>query len=459
MATTQTFEEAVQEFIELSRELVGKETAESMPPAPPAPYDQDGPPYENPIRFDQRNIRNYMRTIGDDNPLYNDPEYARGTRYGCLIAPGPILSQIRGITAHGVQYGGEGKKRREGYPVANYFSGAAWEFFDTVKVGSKFRSSMVTRDLFTKQGSRGNLIFFISELMYWDYHGDLAGKCYGTLIMVPIEAMGASRSMNVDKVGSQLLYERGTQSYSAEDLQPIVEDMERMRPLRRGAETLYWEDVEVGERLGPVVVPPWTLQDLEAPNMVGSCVLHIAKGDPGDELAFEPVFNRFKKRGEGHHVTHPATRWPWSASAEHSDPLMAAFRALPGPFDGGVQRTQIPHRLLSDWMGDEGFVRRQQTAIRKPVFYSDTTYYTGEVVKKFKEVQEGEQGPGAVPGKREYHAVGIRLEGKNQVGEVSTPGTACIYLPSRQDGPVQLPIPHKARPDFVPYDVFYRDWF
>ena len=117
MATTQTFEEAVQEFIELSRELVGKETEESMPPAPPAPFEQDGPPYENPIRFDQRNIQNYMRTIGDDNPLYNDPEYARGTRYGCLIAPGPILSQIRGITAHGVQYGGEGKKRKEGYPV------------------------------------------------------------------------------------------------------------------------------------------------------------------------------------------------------------------------------------------------------------------------------------------------------------------------------------------------------
>ena len=67
-----------------------------------------------------------------------------------------------------------------------------------------------------------------------------------------------------------------------------------------------------------------------------------------------------RSASEGHHVTHPATRWPWSASAEHSDPLMAAFRALPGPFDGGVQRTQIPHRLLSDWMGDEGFVRRQQ---------------------------------------------------------------------------------------------------
>ena len=80
-------------------------------------------------------------------------------------------------------------------------------------------------------------------------------------------------------------------------------------------------------------------------------------------------------------------------------------------------------------------------------------------MKKFKEIQEGEEGPGAVPGKHEYHAVGIRLEGKNQVGEISTPGTACIYLPSRESGPVKLPIPHKAQPDFVPYDVYYRDWF
>ena len=47
MAASQTFEEAIQEFIELSKELVGVETSESMPPAPPAPYDQNGPPYEN----------------------------------------------------------------------------------------------------------------------------------------------------------------------------------------------------------------------------------------------------------------------------------------------------------------------------------------------------------------------------------------------------------------------------
>ena len=276
--------------------------------------------------------------------------------------------------------------------------------------------------------------------------------------MVPIEAMGNSRSMDVDKVGSQLLYERGTQNYSAEDLQNIVEDIEGMKQRRRGSETLYWEDVEIGDKLGPVVVPPWTLQDLEAPNMVGSCVLHIHKGDPGDELTFEPVFNKFKNN-QGHFVTHPVTRWPWSVSAEHSDPLMAAFRALPGPFDGGVQRTQIPHRLLSDWMGDDGFLRRFYMAIRKPVYYSDITSYTGEVVKKFKEIQEGDDKPGGAPGKNQYYAVGIRIAGTNQAGEIQSPGTATVYLPSREGGPVELPIPHPASPPFVPYQTYYKEWY
>ena len=458
MATSsQPFEEAIAEYLELSKELVGQETTESMPPAPPSPFSQSGPPYENPLRLTPRLIRDYTLTIGDDNPLFTDPEYGKGTRYGTQLAPGPILTQIRGITAHGVQAGEHARKRPQGYPVANYFSGAAWDFFDTIKAGTKFHSSSVTKDMFQKQGSRGNLIFFISELFYWDEHGDLPGKCYGTLIMVPIAAMGDSRSMSVERLGSQLLYERKATQYTPEEIKRILKDMDSVK--RRGSDTLYWEDVEIGEKLGPVVVPPWTLQDLNAPETVSKGVLHIPLGEAGDEFAFEPAYHRMKTKKEGHPVTHPITRWPWTPPAEHSDPILAAYRALPGPFDGGVQRTQIPYQLLTNWMGDDGFVRRMQTAIRKPVFYADTTYYTGEVVKKFKETQNGEEGRGATPGEAEYYAVGIRLQGTNQVGEISTPGTATVYLPSRESGPVQLPVPHLTRPPFVPYETYYRDWF
>ena len=78
---------------------------------------------------------------------------------------------------------------------------------------------------------------------------------------------------------------------------------------------------------------------------------------------------------------------------------------------------------------------------------------------KFKEVQEGSDAPGAVPGKKQYYAVGIKYQGLNQVGEAQVIGTGTVYLPSRESGPVELPIPHEPRPPFVPYETFYRDWY
>ena len=78
---------------------------------------------------------------------------------------------------------------------------------------------------------------------------------------------------------------------------------------------------------------------------------------------------------------------------------MAIYRGLPGPFDFGVQRVQIPAQLLTNWMGDEGFIRRLYIALRKPVFYGDVTIYKGTVAKKFKETQSGEAGEGPCPAK------------------------------------------------------------
>ena len=98
-----------------------------------------------------------------------------------------------------------GAIRSGGYPLANFISGAAWEFYDVVRVSTKFRTSKVTKEIFEKPGSRGNLVFMISNNHYWDFHGDLLGKCYGTQIYVPIQSMGSSRSMDVERLGEQAL--------------------------------------------------------------------------------------------------------------------------------------------------------------------------------------------------------------------------------------------------------------
>lgn len=455
----QTFEGAVTEYIQRSRELIDKEAKEHLPPRLPSPYDQSGPPYEAVLRLNSNTVRNYARAIGDDNPLYTDQEYGRNTRYGCQIAPSTILALMRYPSVHGAM-------RPIGYPLAQFISGNAWEFFDAVRVGSAFRSSKVTKEVIEKKGSRGRLVLLISEVNFTDLHGDTIGKCYGTQIAVPMENMGTSRAMKADTVGQKLLYERETQEYTREEVEQLLQGLGGQR--RRGAEPRYWEDVEVGDALDPLILPPWTLHDQICSNFMTYCLISaggtsVGTDDPskeplGDELAFEPSF-RMLKNLPGDARTNPLTRWPWSADVAHDDAILAGYDGQPAPFDHGVQRFQIPQQLFMNWMGDQGFIRRMQIALRKPVYVDDITRYEGQVVNKFVQVQEGEAATGEKPNRAEYYAVGIRYQGLNQSGETHSQGTATVYLPSRQGGPVQLPIPHPTPLPYVPYETFYRDWF
>jgi hypothetical protein len=109
-------------------------------------------------------------------------------------------------------------------------------------------------------------------------------------------------------------------------------------------------------------------------------------------------------------------------------------------------------------MGDDGFLHRFYAANRRPVYYGDIVVYTGEVVKKFKRTHCGEEGPGAAAGEANYCAVGIRIESTSPAG-TPVEGTATVYLPSRESGPVRLPIPHEARPAHVPYATYRSDWY
>ncbi len=455
----QTFEEAVAEYIQRSRELINKEAKENLPPRRPAPFDQSGPPYEAVLRLNPTTVRNYAWTIGDDNPLYADLEYGKHTRYGCQIAPSTILSLVRYPSVHGAM-------RPIGYPLAQFISGNAWEFFDVVRVGSKFRSSKVTKEVIEKKGSRGRLVLLISEVTFWDHHGDTLGKCYGTQIAVPMENMGTSRAMTADNLGQKLLYERKVQDYTLEDVEQLLQEMRGQK--RRGAEPLYWEDVKIGDELDPLVLPPWTLRDQICSNYMSYCLVSaggtsVGTDDPlkepqGDELAFEPSF-RMLKNLPGDARANPLTRWPWNADVAHDDAILAGYDGQPAPFDHGVQRFQIPQQLFTNWMGDQGFIRRMQIALRKPVYVGDSTRYVGQVVNKSVQIQEGEENIGERMNRAEYYAVGISYQGLNQLGEAHSQGTATVYLPSRQGGPVQLPIPHPARLPYVPYETFYRDWF
>ena len=448
----QTFESLVDDFRQLSKEGIGEQVlGEGYPldgyliPGTTQPFSTSGPPYESPYVLTESAIKSYAASIGDDNPLYTNTEYAKSGPYGCLVAPGTALIIARNAMWHGA-------RRPGGWPIANFHSGTAWEFFDVLRAGTGFKTSSVGKEIIEKPGAHGNLFFFITDVNYWDLVGDLLGKCYGTLIMVPREEMGTSRSMSVERLGERMMYEREAGKYNQEKVEEVIDLMEKGKP--RGKEILYWEDVKEGDKLPSFVLPPWTDQDWT--------VTPFIRNGPIRGYGFEAGYNVRKnihQEGYANAYTHPVSRWPWSAADEHGDALMAAYRGQALPFDWGGQRSQIPQALMSNWIGDNGFIRRLQMALRRPLYYGDLSIYNGEVVKKFKEVQKGATGEGAVSGERTYYAVGIKYEGRNQEDQVFVQGTSTVYLPSREGGMVTLPIPHVAEPPTIPYETFYRDWY
>lgn len=114
----------------------------------------------------------------------------------------------------------------------------------------------------------------------------------------------------------------------------------------------------------------------------------------------------------------------------HWDPVRARELGLPAPYDYGTMRTNWLGHLLTNWMGDDGWLLHLATEMRSFNFIGDTTVCSGTVTAK------------SIEGMRRL--VHIELKATNQRGEVTSPGTATVLLPSREAGAVALPAPPDA---------------
>ena len=128
------------------------------------------------------------------------------------------------------------------------------------------------------------------------------------------------------------------------------------------------------------------------------------------------------------------TGWPYERFGDHHHDFNLCNRwGLPGPFDHGIQRMTMSAHLLSNWMGDDGFIRSLNVDVSEPYIYGDSLWVRGEVVEKYKEKLGGKL----------YGAVDVKIETVNQMGQNVAPGTATVYLPSI-NRVVELPIPQST---------------
>jgi acyl dehydratase len=126
-------------------------------------------------------IRRYADAVGDDNPLYNDEEYARKSRYGCIIAPPGFFGWAKKtISSSEGLVGLIGAMIEAGY-AGILDGGMAYDFYLPVRVGDTLVVSPKVADITLKEGKTKMMILRF-EASYTNQNGDLVAKSYQTLI-------------------------------------------------------------------------------------------------------------------------------------------------------------------------------------------------------------------------------------------------------------------------------------
>ncbi|MFP6567824.1 MAG: MaoC family dehydratase N-terminal domain-containing protein [Dehalococcoidia bacterium] len=102
-------------------------------------------------------IKKFARAIGDTNPLFNDEEAARDSRYGGLIAPPTFCRSLNsGPTKVNVQ---------SPYPAA-LDGGSEWEYFEPIRPGDRITVTNYLAGIHERPGRLGNMLFMVRETKY-----------------------------------------------------------------------------------------------------------------------------------------------------------------------------------------------------------------------------------------------------------------------------------------------------
>jgi len=174
----------------------------------------------------------------------------------------------------------------------------------------------------------------------------------------------------------------------------------------RGATPRYWDDVQVGEKLPEVVKGPLTVTSVIAFVQGWGSLYVRAHG-----LAFD-LFER-----------HPALGIPNAFGAPeppervHWDEALARAVGVPAPYDYGPERVAWLGHLVTNWVGNDGFLARLNVQVRRHNLIGDTSWCRGVVAAK-----------SIVEGRGE---VTLELETVNQRGETIALGQAVVVLPRR----------------------------
>lgn len=115
-------------------------------------------------------IRKVAEAIGDPNPLWQDEEYAKRSRYGSIIASPTFLLSLR--------YDEVTQRLTElECPLREAMNaGSEIEYFQPIRPGDVITVRAKITDVREREGRSGKLLFFPVDLTYENQKGELTVK-------------------------------------------------------------------------------------------------------------------------------------------------------------------------------------------------------------------------------------------------------------------------------------------
>jgi acyl dehydratase len=358
-------------------------------------------PIEDPFvrHINADSICHAARAIGDANPLWVDGDYARRSRFGAHIAPPALF--------YGVTWGSWDMRRGEGLPgVHGLHSGDRWTYYRPLLAGDEVRGVKKLVALEEKSGSyAGRSIIQTREFTFFNQRDELVARCLMSVFRTERDSgRGMSKYAHVEPA-----------RYTVEEIESIDAAIEAEE--RRGSTPRLWENVEIGERLQPLVRGPLTVADMIA-WMMGMGSPHIRSGQ---------YWLAYRRRSPKVAVRNPESNIWETVERVHWDPFMAAEIGMPAPYDYGAQRGGWATHLLTNWSGDDGWLAEVDVNYRSMNFVGDTLWFQGAVTEKYR----GRSGTGYVE---------CAIEAVNQRGENVMPARAVVALPTREGGAPGFPL-------------------
>lgn len=292
-------------------------------------------------------LRRYALGVGDDNPLFCDPEYAAATPFGRVIAPPTFLATAA-------------KSRPQGLRgVHALFAGLTVEFERPVCEGDRLTSVTALDSLEEKQGKYSGKSYIQQNVTTHSNGDELVAK-------VTSYSFRTLRDDAKDRGKYQALTRK---SYTPEEIAEIQQKYLEEMKVRRGNAPLDVNDIEVGQELPSLIKGPLSVADV-------ICWLNgVGVG----------VFIRSSRQWYEYLHRHPAAAMldehgvPDAPESVHWDEQIAAKIGMPGPYDYGWQRCAWLGHLVTDWIGDHAWVQKIKIELRAPNYVGDLTTLTGTV--------------------------------------------------------------------------------